>query len=106
MSYVREEYMLFSAKRIISLYRFEESNYATTRTIIMKFTVRPKESAICSGGGGADPMVPTHPIQPMNKRTPVPTISATNIVIVFPCTFHIPPVKIVQANFDIYLNLC
>lgn len=69
----------------------------------MRFTVRPKVSAICSGGGGADPMVPIHPIQPKSKRVAVPTISAVNIVIVFSCIFHIPPVKIAQANF-VYLN--
>lgn len=58
----------------------------------MRFTVKPKVNAICSGGG-AGPMLPIHPIQAMNTRIPVPTISAANIVIVFFCVFHIVPVK-------------
>lgn len=59
----------------------------------MRFTVKPKVNAVCSGGGGAGPMVPIHPIQPRKMRIPVPTISAANIVIVFFCIFHIMPVK-------------
>lgn len=76
-----------------------------TPTIITRFTVRPKVSAVCSGGGGAGPMVPTPPIHPMSKRIPVPTISAANVVNMFFCIFHIPSVKIAQVDFDVYLNL-
>lgn len=71
-------------------------------TIIIRFTVKPKVSAVCNGGGGAGPMVPIQPIQPMNKRIPVPTISAANIVIVFSCIFHKASVKI--AYVDVYLD--
>lgn len=72
------------------------------RTIIMRFTVKPKVSAVCSGGGGADPMVPMQPMQPMNMRMPVPTISAANIVNVFSWIFHISPVEITPVScFDI-----
>lgn len=72
------------------------------RTIIIRFTVKPKVRAVCNGGGGAGPMVPIQPIQPINKRIPVPTISAANIVIVFSCIFHITSVKI--AYVDVHLD--
>lgn len=72
------------------------------RTIIIRFTVKPKVSAICNSEGGVGPMVPIQPIQPMNKRIPVPTISAANIVNVFSCIFHITSVKI--AYVDVHLD--
>lgn len=69
------------------------------RTIIMRFTVKPKVSAICNGGGGVGPMTPIHPMQPRNMRIPVPTISDANIVNVFFCISHIVPEKKIKNAY-------
>lgn len=68
-------------------------------------TVIPNAMDDCNGDGNVAPIVPIEPIQPINRRIPVPTTSAINIVIVPFSIVHADSENVKCLNFFVIFRI-